>query len=167
MGDVPVDHESQWPSRWPRVAWTSSCFVRRTATAQGPYAPSVSERLRTVVDQLGLHPGDLVLEIGCGHGVAATMICEQLDTGRLTGIDRSAKMIEAAKRRNSAHVAAGKAEFLVASLENLDLGTRTFDVIFAVRVGLFHREPARARALVEPWLAPGGRVQAFFDVPAT
>lgn len=72
-----------------------------------------------------------------------------------------------AKRRNAANVASGKAEFLVASLENLDLGGRKFDVIFAVRVGLFHREPARARALVEPWLAPGGRVKAFFDVPGT
>lgn len=131
-----------------------------------PYAAAVSERLRNVVDQLDLHPGDRVLEIGCGHGVAASMICEQLDIGRLTAVDRSAKMIEAAKRRNAAHVASGKAEFLVASLENLDLGDRKFDLIFAVRVGLFHREPARARALVEPWLAPNGRVRAFYDVPA-
>jgi hypothetical protein len=38
-------------------------------------------------------------------------------------------------------------------------------VIFAVRVGLFHCEPERARAVVEPWLAPGGGVRAFFDPP--
>jgi hypothetical protein len=55
--------------------------------------------------------------------------------------------------------------FLLTSLEDLDLGDRRFDVIFAVRVGLFHREPGRARALVEPWLRPNGRVQAFFDLP--
>jgi Methyltransferase domain len=61
---------------------------------------------------------------------------------------------------------AGKAEFLVADVEELDLGDRRFDVIFAVRVGLFHREPERARELVEPWLAPGGRVRAFYDSPA-
>jgi len=34
-----------------------------------------------------------------------------------------------------------------------------------VRVGLFHREPARARALAERWLAPGGRIVAAFDEP--
>jgi ubiquinone/menaquinone biosynthesis C-methylase UbiE len=106
-----------------------------------------------------------VLEIGCGHGVAATMVCERLDGGRLTAIDRSTKMIEAAVQRNAAYVDAGKAEFLVASLEDVDLGDRRFDVIFAVRVELFDREPKRAHALVEPWLAPGGRVQAFFDPP--
>jgi len=126
----------------------------------------MSERLKAIVDQLGIRPDHRVLEIGCGHGVAATMVCGRLDEGQLTAIDRSAKMIEAAARRNAAYVEAGKAEFLVASLEDLDLGERRFDVIFAVRVGLFHREPKRAHALVEPWLVPGGRVCAFFDAPA-
>jgi ubiquinone/menaquinone biosynthesis C-methylase UbiE len=126
----------------------------------------VSERLRAIVDQLGIRPDDRVLEIGCGHRVAATMVCERLDGGRLTAIDRSAKMIEAAARRNAAYVEAGKAEFIVASLEYVDLGDRRFDIVFAVRIALFHREPERAHALVEPWLAPGGRVHAFFDAPA-
>jgi hypothetical protein len=62
-------------------------------------------------------------------------------------------------------VADGRAEFLVASLEDLDLGDRRFDKIFAVRVGLFHRDPARARALAERWLAPGGAISAFYDEP--
>ncbi len=127
----------------------------------------MSERLRRVVAHLGLRPDDRVLEIGCGHGVAATMVCEILDAGRLTAVDRSARMIGAAERRNATQVAAGKAEFLVRDLEDLDLGSRQFDLVFAVRVGLFHREPERARALVEPWLAPGGRVEAFYDSPSS
>jgi ubiquinone/menaquinone biosynthesis C-methylase UbiE len=97
--------------------------------------------------------------------VAATLVCERLDGGFLTAVDRSAKMIEAATRRNAEHVAAGRAEFLVAALEDLDLGERRFDKVFAVRVGLFHRDPERARSLVEPWLAPGGQVRPFFDEP--
>jgi ubiquinone/menaquinone biosynthesis C-methylase UbiE len=125
----------------------------------------VSERLRSIVASLGIQPNDRVLEIGCGHGVAATLVCERLDGGFLTAVDRSAKMIEAASRRNAEHVAAGRAEFLVAALEDLDLGERRFDKVFAVRVGLFHRDPERARSLVEPWLAPGEEVRAFFDEP--
>jgi ubiquinone/menaquinone biosynthesis C-methylase UbiE len=126
----------------------------------------MSERLEEIVDQLGIRPNERVLEIGCGHGVAATMVCERLDGGRLTAIDRSARMIEAAARRNAVHVESGKAEFLVADVEDLDLGDRRFELVFAVRVGLFHRDPARANALVEPWLAPGGRVRSFFDTPS-
>jgi ubiquinone/menaquinone biosynthesis C-methylase UbiE len=126
----------------------------------------VTGRLAAVVDQLGIRPGDRVLEIGCGHGVAATLVCERLDGGRLTAVDRSATMIAAAERRNAAHVRSGRAEFLVRRLEDLDLGDRRFDVVFAVRVRLFEREPERAGALVEPWLAPGGEVRSFFGPPA-
>ena len=125
----------------------------------------MTERLRALVEQLEIGPRDRVLEIGCGHGVAATFVCERLEGGRLTAIDRSPKMIEAAARRNAAHVGAGRAEFLVARLEDMDLGERRFDKVFAVRVGLYHREPERARALVEPWLAPGGQLFAFYDTP--
>jgi ubiquinone/menaquinone biosynthesis C-methylase UbiE len=126
----------------------------------------MSDRLRRIVDGLDIRPGDRVLEIGCGHGVAATFVCERLEHGRLTAIDRSPQMIEAARRRNAAYVEAGTAEFLVATLEELDLGDRRFDTIFAVRVGLFHREPARAAGLVRPYLAPGGRLVTAFDTPA-
>jgi ubiquinone/menaquinone biosynthesis C-methylase UbiE len=125
----------------------------------------MSERLRRIVEDLDVQPGDRVLEIGCGHGVAAGFVCERLDGGRLTAIDRSAKMIAAAARRNAAYVDAGRAEFLVATLEAAELGDRRFDKILAVRVGLFHREPARARALAERWLAPGGTLRAVFDPP--
>jgi ubiquinone/menaquinone biosynthesis C-methylase UbiE len=125
----------------------------------------MSDRLRRIVDGLGIRPGERVLEIGCGHGVAATFVCERLDGGRLTAVDRSPKMIEAVARRSAAFVEAGTAEFLVAELEQMDLGDRRFDTIFAVRVGLFHREPERAWALAERWLAPGGRLHTVFDPP--
>ena len=126
----------------------------------------MSERLRSTVEGLDIQPDDRVLEIGCGHGVAASFVCERLQGGRLIAIDRSPTMITAAARRNAEHVEAGRAEFLVASLEDLELGERRFDKIFAIRVGLFHREPERAHRLAERWLAPGGSVSAFFDRPA-
>ncbi len=126
----------------------------------------MSERLRKVVERLDIRPDDRILEIGCGHGVAATLVCEKLGEGNLTAIDRSEKMIEAAKHRNESFIESGKAEFIIADLENLDvLGDRRFDKIFAVRVGLFHREPDRARRFAEGWLAPGGEIFAFFDPP--
>ena len=124
----------------------------------------MSERLRGIVAGLGLGPGDRVLEIGCGHGVAATHVCEAIGpAGRLVAVDRSPKMVAAAARRNAAF--AGMAEFVTCELETLDLGGRRFDVVLAVRVGLFQREPARARELAQRWLAPGGRLHVVFDRP--
>lgn len=125
----------------------------------------MSERQRAVVERLDIQPGDRVLEIGFGHGVAATYVCERLDGGHYVGVDRSEKMVEAATQRNATFVEAGVAEFLQADLEDLDLGDRVFDKIFSVRVGLFHRDPDRARAIVERWLAPDGLIMSVFDEP--
>jgi SAM-dependent methyltransferase len=88
----------------------------------------VSARLRAIVEGLGVQPGDRVLEIGCGHGVAATLVCELLGHGRLTAVDRSPAMIAAASRRNRRFVEDGRAEFLVRELEALELGERRFDI---------------------------------------
>ena len=125
----------------------------------------MSERLRKVVEKLDVRPDDRILEIGCGHGVAAALVCERLEGGHLTAIDRSAKMIEAATRRNASHIEAGKAEFIACDLEGFDPEDRRFDKVFAVRVGFFHREHEHARSIAERWLAPGGELFVFFDEP--
>lgn len=125
----------------------------------------MSDRLKEIVDRMDIRPDDEVLEIGCGHGVAATFVCEKLEKGHLTAIDRSKKMIDAASRRNTEHVESGKAEFLVANLEDVDFDNRRFDKILAVRVRLFYSEPERANTIVNKWLAPGGKIFAIYDEP--
>lgn len=125
----------------------------------------MSARLKKVVEALKIQPNDRILEIGFGHGVAATYVCERLDGGHYVGVDRSARMVAAATERNRRFVDSGVAAFLEMDLEELELGDRQFDRIFAVRVRLFHTEPERARALVERWLAPGGSVSITYDTP--
>ncbi|WP_129641275.1 SAM-dependent methyltransferase [Peristeroidobacter agariperforans] len=125
----------------------------------------MSERLRSIVEGLRIQADDQVLEIGCGHGVAASFVCERLGSGRLVAIDKSKKMIAASLRRNRRHVDAGRAEFHVADALEFEPGRRKFDKIFAVRVGLLHRDPALARRILEPWLAPRGKIVLVYDEP--
>jgi ubiquinone/menaquinone biosynthesis C-methylase UbiE len=123
----------------------------------------MGERLGSIVEQMEIRPDDRVLETRCGHGVAATFLRERGESGDLTAVDRSPTMIVGASRRTAEPVEVGKAEFIVAAQEDLDVGDRRFDKIFAVRVGRSYRDPDRARRLVEPSLAPGGQDRAFFD----
>src|SRR5919204_939712 len=96
-----------------------------------------SERFVWAVDTLALDPADRLLEVGCGQGVAVSLVCERLTTGTITAIDRSPKMIEMAARRNREHVDDGKADLEAIALEDADLGNRRFDKVFAFNVAPF------------------------------
>jgi len=125
----------------------------------------MSERLRQIVEGMRIRPDDQVLEVGCGHGVAASYVCARLRAGRLVAIDKSKKMIEAAVRRNQEHVDAGRAEFRIVDVLTFDPGAQRFDKIFAVRVGLFHREPQLIPRLFDKWLVPRGQTTVIYDEP--
>jgi len=124
-----------------------------------------SERLVWAVETLAVEPADHVLEIGCGHGVAVSLICEQLAGGKVTAIDRSPTMVDMASRRNRAHVASGKAVFQAIALEQADFGSERFNKIFAFHVNLFWKQPARALGIVKQLLTPGGAVYLFHQLP--
>lgn len=111
------------------------------------------------VDTLALDPANRVLEVGCGHGVAVSLVCERLTTGRITAIDRSQKMIEMAARRNRERVAGGMAVLRAASLEKADFGDERFDKVFAFNVAPFWHQPKQALGIVRQHLARNGAVK--------
>lgn len=123
------------------------------------------DRIESFVASMDIQPTDRVLEIGCGHGVAATLVCMKLGTGRYVAVDRSPKMIAAAEKRNLRFVEAGVARFAQSTLEQLDLGEERFDKVFAMRVRLFHDQPGLARQLAERWLTAGGSLFVEYDEP--
>jgi SAM-dependent methyltransferase len=126
-------------------------------------AGKASERLVWAVDTLEVRPPDRLFEVGCGHGVAVSLVCERLTTGTITAIDRSPKMVEMATRRNREHVDAGRAVIEAVALEDADLGDRRFDKVFAFNVAPFWQEPEAALGAVRGHLARDGAVYIFWD----
>jgi SAM-dependent methyltransferase len=126
-------------------------------------AGKASQRFVWAVNTLEVRPADRLLEIGCGHGVAISLVCEKLTTGTITAIDRSSKMIEMATRRNREHVDAGRAVLEAVALEEADLGDRRFDKVFAFNVAPFWLQPKAALAVVREHLAQNGAVYLFWD----
>jgi SAM-dependent methyltransferase len=130
-------------------------------------ASKPSERFGWAVDTLELDPAGRVLEVGCGHGVAVSLVCERLTSGRITAIDRSQKMIEMATRRNREHIAQGRAVLTTAALEQADFGNELFDKVFAFNVAPFWLHPKDALGIVRQHLAPDGAVYLFWDARHT
>lgn len=118
------------------------------------------------VETLAVKPDDRVLEVGCGHGLAIPLICEQLTSGTITAIDQSPAMIERAAKKNREHVESGKATFHTTALERADFGDERFDKVFAFNLGIFWKQPARALAAVRKLLEPSGTLYLFHQPPA-
>jgi SAM-dependent methyltransferase len=121
-----------------------------------------SDRLAWAVGLLDVEPDDRILEVGCGHGVAVSLVCERLDRGQITAIDRSPKMIELARKRNA--VFADRTRFVTASLEEADLGTEVYDKVFAVHVAALHG-PGKSLEAVRQRLAADGSLYLFSQAP--
>ncbi|MFP5022400.1 SAM-dependent methyltransferase [Pseudonocardia phyllosphaerae] len=124
--------------------------------------PALSPRICRILDILPIEPTSRVLEIGCGPGVAARAIAEQLTTGFVLAVDRSPTAIAQLERTGAALVASGRLAGRVSSAEDLVLAPEDapFDLAFANRVGaLDGRHPEReagALRAISRVLVPGG-----------
>jgi SAM-dependent methyltransferase len=129
-------------------------------------ARSIPDRIVWAMETLNVGSSDQVLEIGCGHGRAVPLVCEKLARGKLTAIDRSAKMIAAAQKRNQALVAEGKVEFETVALADADFGRQRFSKIFAINVNLFWIDLAEELPVVRRLLRPDGVLYLFYEPPS-
>jgi len=128
-------------------------------------APPASARLVAAVDALDPQPSHRVLEVGCGAGVAVSLVCERLVDGHMVAIDRSPAMIRATERRNRAHVRAGRLRVETVALSDAHFGDERFDRVLAVRVGGLARPPGDDLAVLRRNLAPDGVLGVFADGP--
>jgi ubiquinone/menaquinone biosynthesis C-methylase UbiE len=122
------------------------------------------DRIAWAVDELGPGPSSRVLEVGCGHGVAVTRVCERLASGHMVAVDRSAKMTAAAAHRNAAHVGAGRLTLITGTFPGAEVGPGPFTHAFAFNVRAM-AEPA-ALAALRRLLAPGGTLGLFAQHPS-
>jgi len=139
-----------------------SCLLGELAGLIMTLRPSNRERSERTLDVLGIRPGDDVLEIGYGPGLAIKRASKLAAFGRVVGIDHSRLMWRQAGRRNADAIAAGKVELLLGSAEHLpDLSYR-FDKVFAVNVYMFWKDPvAILRGILS--VMSGGRIAVTFQ----
>ena len=124
----------------------------------------IPPRLIWAVELMDPQPGDNVLEIGCGPGYGAELICQRLTTGKLFAIDRSESGVDRTRRRNQKYVDAGRLTVRQIDLATLRVPVKRLHKVFAFNVNLFWvRECADEVALLHERVLPGGGVFLYFD----
>ncbi|MFT4264787.1 MAG: class I SAM-dependent methyltransferase [Nocardioides sp.] len=125
---------------------------------------TIPARIRWAVDFMDVRPGDHILEVGCGPGAGAELICARLETGRLFAIDRSEAGVDRTKRRCAQFVAAGRLTVRQIDLATLRVPVKRLHKVFAFNVNLFWvREATEEIALLHERLLPGGAVFLFYE----
>jgi SAM-dependent methyltransferase len=127
---------------------------------------AVPDRIAWAVELLAVAPGDRILEIGCGPGVALALVCERLEGGCITGIDRSATAVERTRARNAQHLAAGRAEVYRVELARFRCEPGQFDKAFAVNVNVFWTTRADVESeVLRRALKAGGVLRLVYGGP--
>ncbi len=125
---------------------------------------AIPTRIRWAVEFMDVQPTDHVLEIGCGPGAGAELICSKLTSGKLFAIDRSESGVDRTRRRNAAYVEAGRLTVRQIDLATLRVPVKRLTKVFAFNVNLFWvRDCPDEVALLHERLLPGGAVFLFYE----
>ena len=105
-----------------------------------------------------LHPGEQILDVGCGKGTLALEVARRGSAGRVAGIDPSSEQIARARRaaaRRNAPI-----EFQIGVIEQLPFPEATFDVVLSTLMMHHVPAPLKRQGLSEiaRVLKPGGRL---------
>lgn len=108
-----------------------------------------------VLDRMPLEGHETVLDAGCGSGRLTEKLAARLPRGRVIGVDGSAGMIEAARRRLGESV-----ELILCDLTALDLDGRRVDAVFSNAVFHWISDHDLLFGRLRSVLADGGRLAA-------
>ena len=124
-------------------------------------APQLLPAAAVVVKTAALHPGERVLDLGCGTGNATVLAAEH--GARVTGVDPARRLLDVARTRASSE---GKdIEYLHGDAASLPVDADTFDVVMSVFGVIFAPDPVGAAAEMSRVLAPDGRIVLSAWIP--
>ena len=140
------------------IAWGRSHHMCSFEKGEA-FADAIRRHERYVSDRLGLKPGMLVLDVGCGVGGPMREIA-RYSGARIVGANVVPEQVEKARRYNEAAGLSKQCEVMVADFMDLPAGDATYDRIYAI--GSTCHAPDRTRVFTELFrvLKPGGLLVA-------
>lgn len=118
------------------------------------------EQLAACEEALGLGPGRRLLDLGCGIGTQAEYLSDRTGV-HVTGLDFSETAVLRARERTGAK--RDRLEFIVGTMDALDLPPGSFDAAVAFDTLYFAKDLDRTIGDVMGCLKPNGRLAAFWS----
>jgi ubiquinone/menaquinone biosynthesis C-methylase UbiE len=114
------------------------------------------------LDAMDIDSASTVLDIGCGTGVAARTIARRANfSGRVTGIDLSPYLVEAAKRLADEEGLGDLLEFRSGDTRDLDIPDGRFDAVVAHTLVSHVKEALTVLKEAGRLVKPGGLIAVF------
>jgi ubiquinone/menaquinone biosynthesis C-methylase UbiE len=120
-------------------------------------------RNQWTVELLNIAPGDRVLELGFGPGLALAAAAERATSGRVVGVDHSPVMLDQAQRRLRKLGLENRVELRLGGIEALQALAGPFDKILSANVVQFVADQPALFALFLRLLAPGGQIATTYQ----
>jgi SAM-dependent methyltransferase len=141
-------------------------FGSQFARPHGPLGRLVASMMRRgnaplnlwMVELLQVEPGDRILEVGFGPGVALAELIARASTGFVVGVDASESMVRQAQSRHADAIAAGRLEIRQGDAGSLTHNDATFDTVCGAHVIYFWPDPIRTVRELRRVLRPGGKL---------
>lgn len=139
-------------------------FGSQFARPHGPLGRLVARLMRRgnaplnlwIVELLGVEPGDRILEVGFGPGVALAELLARASSGFVAGVDVSESMVREARSRHADAIAAGRLEIRQGDAGSLPYGDATFDKACGTHVIYFWPDREGTVRELRRILRPGG-----------
>ncbi|MGH7788374.1 MAG: class I SAM-dependent methyltransferase [Candidatus Binatia bacterium] len=117
---------------------------------------------QAALTQLALQPTDQLLEIGFGPARTLERAAQRLTQGRAVGVDHAPAMVDAARRRCTDLIAAGRVEVHCADSARLPFADASFDKALSVNTLYFWHPPGPHLREIRRTLRPGGCVMLAY-----
>jgi len=108
-----------------------------------------------LADSMALAGNEHILDVACGTGAVSLACAERLDSGRVTGVDLSAGMLEKARAKATAR-GLGNLDFHCADLESMGFEAAAFDGACCGFGVFFLPDMAAAFRAIAHRVRPGG-----------
>jgi arsenite methyltransferase len=120
--------------------------------------PDIVNQRRRTIQRLAPHPGERILDVGCGPGLLTAEIAEEVGpTGHVMGIDTADAMIALSTQRAAGSPLADRITLLKADAAALPFSGETFDAAVCVQVYEYVEDVETALSELHRVLKPGAR----------